>query len=199
MAYDALDWTNGEIPFNAPGLANAVIESATEPAGPHDVGQRWRNTTFEPDALLGWDGTQFVALIDAENLERIEQGISEAHAGVATATPPLIVIRSVTTTPYTVVATDHGAFIRMNLAGANVVNVDTNAVVPIPPGTSVTFKQLGTGVTTLVPATGVTMRREDNGALVPAGTGTAFAARYREINIIKNADPDFWDVSAGLA
>jgi hypothetical protein len=80
MAYDSVIYLNRTvvIPTDAPGLALDVVESDTAPATPA-VGQRWRDTNPEPPVLKVWDGTSWMVPIDAENLNRIEDGLEAVH------------------------------------------------------------------------------------------------------------------------
>ena len=98
---------------------------------------------FDAGVAAGWDNKIF----------EIDQHLS-------TLKPPFVPI-VVKTASYTLAAGDHGSFIQMNVGSANNLNVLTNAAAAIPEGFFVTIRQQGAGVTTLVPATGVSIRRED--------------------------------------
>ena len=62
------------------------------------------------------------------------------------------------TASYTLVASDRGKIIEMNVAGANILTIPTNASVPFPIGTEIQVLQYGAGQTTIAGASGVTTR-----------------------------------------
>lgn len=61
------------------------------------------------------------------------------------------------TASYTLVLTDAGTTIRMNLAGANNLTVPLNSSVAFPIGTVISIRQTGAGQTTIVATGGVTL------------------------------------------
>lgn len=83
MVYQAADYLNRTvaIPEDAAGLSNAVIVQATAPGSPV-VGQRWRDTSMTPNLLKVWDSAAWIVPLDQENLDRMEQGIADAHDGL---------------------------------------------------------------------------------------------------------------------
>lgn len=66
------------------------------------------------------------------------------------------------TVNYTLVATDAGKVIEMNVSSANSVNVPLNSSVPFPIGTEIFIMQYGTGQTSISPVSGVTVRSKAN-------------------------------------
>ena len=94
--------------------------------------------------------------------------VDEHHNGVNTQT----------STPYTLVRTDAGKFVEMNVAGANTVTIPTNASVAFPLNTSLDVIQYGAGLTTVSGAAGVTV----NG-VTPGGGATA--GQYFAISLYK--------------
>ena len=94
--------------------------------------------------------------------------VDEHHNGVNTQT----------STPYTLVRTDAGKFVEMNVAGANTVTIPTNASVAFPLDTSLDVIQYGAGLTTVSGAAGVTV----NG-VTPGGGATA--GQYFAISLYK--------------
>lgn len=86
---------------------------------------------------------------------------------------------------YTLVAADvdNKHWIRMNSGSANTLTVPTNAAVPCQVGTTVLGSQYGTGATTVVGDTGVTIRKSRTGVL---------SAQYAAFGITKIAT-DEWE------
>lgn len=68
-----------------------------------------------------------------------------------------------TGTTYTLVLGDANGCVTMNNAASNVATFPTNASVAIPVGSTVTVEQLGAGITTISPASGVTFQSVQNG------------------------------------
>jgi hypothetical protein len=85
MPYDAADWLNriALIPEDAPGLTESIIEQASAPSPPLNVGRGWRDTSMSPPLIWRWDGSQFVVTVEQENLDRMEAGIGGAHTELA--------------------------------------------------------------------------------------------------------------------
>ena len=61
---------------------------------------------------------------------------------------------------YTLVLTDAHHYVEMEVSSANDLTVPTNASVAFPIGTEIRITQLGTGQTTILGDTGVTIRTE---------------------------------------
>jgi hypothetical protein len=76
------------------------------------------------------------------------------------------------TASHTLVLTDKGKVIEMNVAGANNLTVPLNSSVAFPLNTQITIIQYGAGQTTIVPAGGVTIRSL-GGALKTVGQYSA--------------------------
>lgn len=72
------------------------------------------------------------------------------------------------TASYTLVLGDLGKVIRMNLSTANNLTIPPNSSVAFPIGSVVNFIQVGTGQTTIVAGSGVTLRSEGNKLKVKA-------------------------------
>jgi hypothetical protein len=66
-------------------------------------------------------------------------------------------INNQTGATYTLAVSDAGKLITMNYATANILNIDTHANVALPVGTVINVARLGTGQTTIVGLTGVTV------------------------------------------
>ena len=91
------------------------------------------------------------------------------------------------TAPYTLVASDRGKIIEMNVAGANTVTIPNETGiggVNFPIGTLINVVQFGTGQTTLLPAAGVTARS------VTGGLSTS--TRYGSLILYKRASNDWF-------
>ena len=89
-----------------------------------------------------------------------------------------------TGTAYTLALTDAGDLITMKNAAANTLTVPANATVAFAVGTQIEILMIGTGVTTVTGATGVTIND------VLAGSG-AIDAQYKGVTLIKKAT-DTW-------
>jgi len=87
-----------------------------------------------------------------------------------------------TVASYTLVLTDARKVIEMNNSAANTVVVPTNATAGFAVGTVIDVMQLGTGATTIAPATGVTLR---------APGGLKIADQFGSIRLRKRAT-DEW-------
>lgn len=82
------------------------------------------------------------------------QAASTAYVDLATTLMPV----NTQTGSYTLVLSDAGKAVEMNVAGANTLTVPPNSSVAFPIGTVIEICQLGAGQTTLTPGAGVTLR-----------------------------------------
>lgn len=85
---------------------------------------------------------------------------------------------------YTLVLADAGKVIEMNSGSANTLTVPTDANVAFQVGTTITIAQQGTGVTTIAPASGVTIRAFNN--------NRRSAGQNAICSVIKRATNDWW-------
>lgn len=91
------------------------------------------------------------------------------------------------TASYTLVASDRGKIVEMNVASANTVTIPNETGiggVNYPIGTQIKIAQLGTGQSTLLPAAGVTLRS------VAGGLSTS--TRYGALILYKRASNDWF-------
>lgn len=95
--------------------------------------------------------------------------------------------QSTKTASYTLAASDMGSRLRTNVTTANEIIIPTNATVPIPVGASAEIYQAGTGLTTLTPATGVTL----NSPIGKTGA-VSLAGQFGTMLLIKDTAPDTW-------
>ena len=93
-----------------------------------------------------------------------------------------------TGTSYTLQLSDAFKMVAMNNGSANAVTVPTNADVPFPVGTRIDLSQDGTGQTSLVADTGVTIRTPET---------LKIRKRYGKATIIKR-DANTWDLEGNL-
>jgi hypothetical protein len=100
------------------------------------------------------------------------------------------VIINTVTTSYVLVLADAGKLVRTNSATANNLTVPPNSSVAFPIGTIVNFTQLNTGLTTVVPGSGVTILSRNN-LLNSAG-------RYAGWTLTKT-DTNEWSLVGDLA
>jgi len=96
-------------------------------------------------------------------------------------------INAQTGTSYTLVLTDAGKQVDMSNAGANTLNIPTNANEPFEIGTIIWVCMKGTGITTIAGA-GVTLQK-------PAAKALAISAQYEMARLHKIAT-DTWRVNA---
>jgi hypothetical protein len=82
---------------------------------------------------------------------------------------------------YTLVLSDKGKLIEMDVSTANTLTVPPNASVAFPVGSIVTGVQQGAGSTTVTPGSGVTLRSKD-GADTTAGQYAWFVLAKRGTN-----------------
>lgn len=96
-----------------------------------------------------------------------------------------VAISTKTTTPYVIALGDKNSLIEMNLAGANVVNVPTNASTPFPIGTVINIVQYGAGKTQIVASTPGTTS-------VRATPGNYLRDRYATASLIKRGTDEWY-------
>lgn len=93
-----------------------------------------------------------------------------------------------TGTSYTLQLSDAFKMVAMNSGSANAVTVPTNADVPFPVGTRIDLSQDGTGQTSVVADTGVTIRSPESMKL---------RKRWAKATLIKR-DTNTWDLEGNL-
>jgi hypothetical protein len=91
---------------------------------------------------------------------------------------------------YTLVLTDAGKWVEMNVATANTLTIPPNSSVAFPLNTVVTVVQIGAGITNLVAGAGVT--------LLTSGGATHLNGQYSSVTLYKRA-PDTWVALGALA
>ena len=99
-------------------------------------------------------------------------------------------VNAQTATSYTLTLTDKGRIVTMNNADANALTIPANSTAAFPLGTIISVVQVGSGVTSIAPAAGVTV----NG--VSAGAGE-IADRWQGIALLKIAT-NSWVASGAL-
>jgi hypothetical protein len=100
------------------------------------------------------------------------------------------VVTNTRTASYTLVLSDSGKLVEMNVSGANTLTVPPNSSVAFPTGTTIGIRQYGAGTTTIVAGSGVTIRSR--------GSLLALAGRYTEAVLTKRAT-DEWVLVGDLA
>ena len=161
---DAWVWNeaNGALLFGTNNTATASISAAG---------------TFRINGLAG-SGTRMV--------------VADANGDLSTQAIPSGGGSSVTfnrqTASYTLVASDVSKTVEMNVAAANNLTVPTNASASIPVGSTITITQYGAGRTTIVAASGVTIRSA-NGWL-------KLAAQYGAVTLIKVGTDEWYAFGA---
>lgn len=153
------------------GLWNAQANTATQG---NDSVFLWKDETTGAIVFVVKDsaGTVYTVPLDYKNATLL------SAAKVQTVVP---------TSSYTLVLTDVGKVIEMNVAGANTLTVPPNSSVAIPVGSVMEFHQYGAGQTTVTPGAGVTLR----------GTKLKTTAQYSSGTLRKRAT-DEWVVAGDL-
>lgn len=109
----------------------------------------------------------------------------------ATFTPGVVpLVTNTQTASYTLVLTDAGKNIEMNVTTANNLTVPTNATVAFPVGTQILISQIGAGQTTVVAASGVTIQSN--------GNKLKLTGQYAQASLLKR-DTNTWILSGNLA
>ena len=88
------------------------------------------------------------------------------------------------TSSYTLVLADASKIVEMNVGSANTVTVPLNSSVAFPIGTEITVIQYGSGVTTIVAASGVTFRSKD--------FGTRIGDQYTGATLVKRGTNEWY-------
>lgn len=102
--------------------------------------------------------------------------------------PRILLINSQTGTSYTLVLSDSGKLIEMNNASANTVTVPPNSSVAFSTGTQINLLQVGSGQTTIVAGSGVTIN---------ATPGLILSEQWAAATLIKRAT-DTWVLVGNL-
>lgn len=89
---------------------------------------------------------------------------------------------------YTAALVDENTMIRMNIGSANTFTIPSNSTVAFELDTPITVRNIGSGITTLTPASGVTF----------IGSGTYTLSQYQSAVLVKVAT-DTWDVLINAA
>jgi hypothetical protein len=106
--------------------------------------------------------------------------------------PNKMSLNTQTGTAYTLALTDYSSalMVEMNNASANTVTIPTNATVAFPVGATIPIRQYGAGQTTIVAASGVTLRN--------AHATSKIAAQYGSVCLHQRAT-DEWVIEGYLA
>jgi hypothetical protein len=92
--------------------------------------------------------------------------------------------RNTQTASYTLVLSDAGKLVEMNVSSANNLTVPPNSSVAFPTGTQILVVQLGTGTTTIVAGSGVSLRSKDSNLVING--------RYVGVTLVKRNTDDWW-------
>lgn len=129
-------------------------------------------------AIIDWQDWRS----DPDNGILAKGGSSGGSAGPLAWTTP--------TASYTLVLADAGGGVEMDVAGANTITVPPASSVPFAIGTSILLAQLGTGATSIVAGSGVTLH--SRGALL------GLASQYAVATLVKRGT-DEWYLAGDLA
>jgi len=115
-------------------------------------------------------------------------GVATATSIAATGNVVYHVATNAQTASYTLVLTDDGKVVEMNVASGNNLTVPPNSSVAFPVGTQIMIIQIGAGQTTLVAGAGVT---------VNSTPGLKLRAQYSSATLLKRAT-DTWYATGDL-
>jgi hypothetical protein len=135
---------------NSTGLRPGVCTSTTRPTAPYE-GQMVYET--DTDLMLIYNGSSWF----------------NAHS---------VVLLNPETASYSIVITDIGQIVEMNVGTANNLTVPADNTVNFPIGASIDILQVGAGQTTIVATAGVTINRS---------TGLKLRAQWSAATLIKRA------------
>ena len=123
------------------------------------------------------------------DVEEITLGSGLSMTGtVLNVTFPTAISVNTQTGSYTLVSADAGRYVRMNSTISNTLTVPPESSVPFPVGTVIQVRQVGSGQTTIVPGTDVTVNSPETLALRKSGSSAA---------LIK-VGADTWDLTGDL-
>lgn len=174
------------------GLSN--VDNTFDTAKPVSTAQQTALDLKAPLASPTFTGTvsgitkTMVGLGNVDNTSDSAKPVSSAQQTALDAKQDKLITIDDKTANYTLVLTDSGKLIRMNLAGANTFTVPPNADVAFSIGTQILVSQLGAGQITITPGSGVTLNN--------AG-GLKSRAQYSVATLIKTGT-NTWLVSGDL-
>jgi hypothetical protein len=161
----------------------ASLDTLTNPSAtdtldspPHDEQHADANDAIEAlQAKVGVDGSAVTSSHDykIDALETDVTNINELQINNQTAS-------------YTLVLSDAGKAVEMHLPTANNLTIPLNSSVAFPIGTQILVVQYGAGQTTLVPASGVTLRSKDG--------NTKLSALFCGVTLIKRATDEWYAI-----
>ena len=134
--------------------------------------------TFEPTTVT----KAMVGLGSVDNTSDAGKPVSTATQTALDLKAPLSVTIHEKVASYTLVLTDNGKMIEMNIGSANTTTIPPNSSVAFPIGTQIAVLQTNTGQTTITAGAGVT---------VNATPGLKLRARWSSVTLIKRAT-DTW-------
>lgn len=109
--------------------------------------------------------------------------------GAAGASGDLTLTINAQTASYTLVISDNGKLVEMNVASGNTLTVPLNSSVAFPTGTQISILQVGAGQTTVAGTSGVT---------VNATPGLNLRAQWSAATLVKR-DTDTWVLIGDLS
>ena len=181
------------------------------PAGTNGTSFRWEGvynplTTYDANDAVEYDGSAFICVINgtsgilpsslSANWDLLAQKGYTGDTGDTGPTGPagptgatgaagsaVIVVTNRQVASYTLVLSDGGKMVEMNVGSANNLIVPLNSSVAFPTGTQILVTQYGAGQTSIQATGGVTIRSANNSLKI--------AVRYSAVSLIK-IDTNEW-------
>jgi hypothetical protein len=149
--------------------ANGSVHGVTgDVVGTTDAQTLTNKTLTSPTVNGGTFATPTLTTPTIASFTNATHAHTAATSGGRLAGDAILYSTNVQTSSYTLVLSDLGKLIRMNLTTANNLTIPANSAVAFPIGTVINIVQVGTGQTTIVAGAGVTLRSEGNKLKVKA-------------------------------
>jgi hypothetical protein len=170
------------------------LDSLTNPTAtdtldspPHDTQHADANDAIEAlQAKVGADSSAVTTSHDYK-IDALETDVSTAQSDITTLETDVTNInelqQNTPTASYTLVLSDAGKLVEMNVSSANTLTVPPNSSVAFPIGTQILIVQLGAGQTTVAAGSGVSINSKDG--------NLKLSARYCGATLIKR-NVDGW-------
>jgi len=148
---------------------------------PHDVQHSDANDAIESLQAKVGAASSAVTTSHDYKISTLETDVSTAQTDITNINE---LQQNTQTASYTLVLSDAGKLVEMNVSSANNLTVPPNSSVAFPVGTQILVVQLGTGTTTIVAGSGVSLRSKDSNLVING--------RYVAVTLVKRNTDDWW-------